>query len=388
MWCSPVLKWIASMIFLGTREVAIPLWNLYEVKTKRNPARRQKNMNRRVVIGSLVVVMLAGVMGVQAQTLNGAGASFPFPIYSKWAFEYEKVTSVKLNYQSIGSGGGIAQIKAKTVNFGASDAPLEVDELNEFGLVQFPMIVGGVVPVVNLREFKDGEIRISQKVLADIYLGKVTQWNDPAIQAINPGKKMPKRKITVVHRSDGSGTTWIFTNFLAKVSKEWKEKVDFGKAVPWPAGVGGKGNEGVSVNVKRIPGSIGYVEYAYAITNKLSTVLLENQAGQYVGPTIESFQAACASADWKNAPGYYMVLTDQPGENSWPITGASYILVHKEQPDAANATTMLKFFDWCFTNGQKAAIQLHYVPIPSNVVDMVEETWKTALRSDGQAVWK
>jgi phosphate transport system substrate-binding protein len=345
-------------------------------------------MNRCSVIVSLVVVMLAGAVGVQAQTLNGAGASFPFPIYSKWAFEYEKVTGVRLNYQSIGSGGGIAQIKAKTVNFGASDAPLDLDELNEFDLVQFPMVVGGVVPVVNLRGFQPGEIRLSRKVLADIYLGNITVWNDPAIQALNPGKNMPNRKITPVYRSDGSGTTWIFTNYLAKISSEWKEKVDYGKAVPWPAGVGGKGNEGVSVNVKRIPGSIGYVELAYAITNKLTTVLLENQTGHYVAPTIENFQAACASADWKNAPGYYMVLTDQPGEKSWPITGASYILVHKEQANAADAKAMLKFFDWCFKNGQKAAIQLHYVPIPSNVVEMVEETWTTSLQSGGQAVWK
>ncbi|MDX9755305.1 MAG: phosphate ABC transporter substrate-binding protein PstS [bacterium] len=332
----------------------------------------------------LVFTSLGSVL--HADTINGAGASFPFPIYSKWAFDYEKIAGVKINYQSIGSGGGIAQIKAKTVHFGASDEPLQAEELNQAGLIQFPMVVGGVVPVVNLKGIAN--LKLTRDLLAGIFLGTITQWNDPAIAAVNPGVTFPNRKITVVHRSDGSGTTWIFTNYLAKISKPWAEQVSYGKAVKWPVGVGGKGNEGVALNVKRIPGAIGYVEFAYALTNKLTTVALENQQGKFVEPTIESFQAACANADWAHTPGYYMVLTDQPGEGSWPITGASYILVYKNQDDSAQALQILKFFDWCYKNGGKSAVALHYVPLPDSVISLIRTTWKEDIQAGGEPVWK
>ena len=320
--------------------------------------------------------------------INGAGASFPYPVYSKWAFKYESITGVKLNYQSIGSGGGISQIKAKTVDFGASDAPLQQKELTESGLVQFPMIVGGVVPVLNCKGVAAGQMKLTPELLADIFIGKVATWDDKAIKDVNPDLAFPSMPITVVHRSDASGTSWIFTNYLSKVSPAWKEKVGADKAVAWPAGVGAKGNEGVAAYVQRVDGSIGYVEYAYALQNKMVTAQMKNSAGKFVAPAIKAFQAAAANADWKNAPGYYMVLVDQPGDESWPITGASFILVQKEQADAAHAKAMLAFFDWSFKHGTEIATELDYVPLPQNVYDMVEETWLKDVTASGKPVWQ
>ena len=324
---------------------------------------------------------------VEVKSLDGAGASFPYPIYSQWAYDYEKETGLKLNYQSIGSGGGIAQIKARTVDFGASDAPLEKEELDEAGLIQFPMIMGGVVPIVNIEGVERGTLSLPSAVLADIFLGKITRWSDAAISEHNEGLTLPDKDITVVHRADGSGTTWIFTSFLEKVSPAWKEKVGMGKAVEWPVGVGGKGNEGVAQYVQKIDGSVGYVEYAYALKSEIPYALMQNQAGKSVAPTIGSFQAAAASADWKSAPGFYMVLTDQPGEESWPITGASFILIHKDQPDAAKARAMLSFFTWCYENGGESAENLHYVPMPESVVDLVADEWRSSVKAGGQPVW-
>lgn len=338
-------------------------------------------------------LLLAGIAIMPAvafgqKTINGAGASFPYPVYSQWAYKYNNTTGVKINYQSIGSGGGIAQIKAKTVDFGASDAPLEKAELDEAGLIQFPMVMGGVTPVVNIKGVKPGTLKLSPDVLAGIYLGEIKKWNDPKITALNPSAKLPNLAVTVVHRADGSGTTWIFTNYLATVSSAWKTGVGSGKAVDWPAGVGGKGNEGVSINVQRINGSIGYVEFAYALQNKLNYVLLKNSAGNFVAPTIDSFQSAAANADWKNALGFYMVLNNQPGKDSWPITGATFILMHKEQQNADTAKAILSFFEWCYQHGDDVAVNLHYVPMPDNVVSLVKGQWATAITAQGNAVWK
>ncbi len=321
-------------------------------------------------------------------SISGAGATFPYPIYAKWAHMYNKVSGVELNYQSIGSGGGIAQIKAKTVNFGASDAPLEPEELNAEGLIQFPMVIGGVVLVVNLDGIEPGKLKLTATVLADIYLGKIKKWNDAALAKINPDLPLPDKDIAVVHRADGSGTTWIFTNYLDKISSEWKENVGAGKAVEWPTGMGGKGNEGVASYVQRISGAIGYVEFAYALENKMIHTQLQNREGNFVAPTIESFQNAAANADWQNAPGFYMVLTDQPGAETWPITGASFILMHKEQPKQEQALELLKFFDFCFKSGVLQAKELHYVPMPDNVADLVRLLWKESVKSDGKPVWE
>ena len=320
-------------------------------------------------------------------TLIGAGATFPYPIYAQWAHSYNQATGTKLNYQSIGSGGGIAQIKAKTVNFGASDAPIKADELDQLGLIQFPMVMGGVVPVVNIEGVNPGTLKLTKEVLADIFLGKIKKWNEKAIKNENPDVKLPDTAISVIHRADGSGTTWIFTNYLDKVSPEWKEKVGTGKAVEWPSGMGGKGNEGVAAYVQRIKGSIGYVEFAYALQNNMSHVLLQNQEGTFVAPTIESFQAAAANGDWKNAPGFYLVLTDQPGAASWPITGASFILMYKEQADMALAKEMLNFFNWCYKEGSQKAQDLHYVPMPTEVVELVNNLWSVSLKVENQPVW-
>ncbi len=320
-------------------------------------------------------------------TLIGAGATFPYPIYAQWAYTYHKVTGTKLNYQSIGSGGGIAQIKAKTVHFGASDAPMKAEELERLGLIQFPMVMGGVVPVANIKGVGPGQLKLTNTVLTDIYLGKIKTWNDPAIRVINPGLALPQTAISVIHRADGSGTTWIFTNYLQKISREWQEKVGMGKAVEWPTGMGGKGNEGVAAYVQRINGSIGYVEFAYALQNNMSHVRLQNQAGVFVEPTIASFQAAAANGDWKNAPGFYLVLTDQPGEDSWPITGASFILMYKAQQDQARAREMLNFFDWCYQHGANQAKTLHYVPMPKEVVGLVTDLWQSSLTTAGQPIW-
>ncbi len=320
-------------------------------------------------------------------TINGAGATFPYPVYARWADAYSKQTGIKLNYQSIGSGGGIAQIKARTVDFGASDAPMKKDELDQLGLVQWPQIMGGVVPVVNLKGINANQIELTPTLLADIFLGKVTKWSDPAIAEANPGVKLPATEITVVHRADGSGTTWIFTNYLDKVSPLWHEKVGTAKAVSWPLGVGGKGNEGVAAYVQRIDGAIGYVEFAYALQNSMTTAKLQNRDGNFVAPTIETFQAAAANADWADAPGFYLVLTDQPGAESWPITGASFILVYKDQANLDTARAVLKFFAWSYANGDQMATELDYVPMPDNVVQMAERMWSSEITAGGEKVW-
>jgi phosphate transport system substrate-binding protein len=340
-----------------------------------------------VALAAFAAVMFTGT-AMAAKKLAGAGASFPYPVYSQWAYKYGQDTRVQVNYQSIGSGGGIAQIKAKTVDFGASDAPLKPEELKEFGLMQFPMVIGGVVPVVNLKGVKGGRITLDGQTLSEIFMGKIKKWDDPKIAGMNKGVKLPATDITVVHRSDGSGTTWIFTNYLDKASAEWHDKVGFGKAVDWPAGVGGKGNEGVAAYVGRVEGAIGYVEYAYALQNKLAHTKLVNKAGKAVEPTIESFQAAAANADWANADEYYLVLTDQPGDTSWPISGATFILIYKDQADADVAKTVLKFFDWCYTDGDAMAEKLHYVPMPDNVADMVRGRWAKEVKAGGKPVWK
>jgi phosphate transport system substrate-binding protein len=342
-----------------------------------------------VILGlSLVQMQCAKKEAEQAKVINGAGATFPYPIYAQWAHKFESIGGVKLNYQSIGSGGGIAQIKAKTVDFGASDAPLDPQELDSTGLIQFPMIIGGVVPVINIQGIAAGDMHLPPDLLADIFLGKVEKWNDVRIKQVNPGLKLSAKDITVVHRADGSGTTWIFTNYLSKISADWKEKVGNGKAVNWPVGVGGKGNEGVAAYVQRVDGAIGYVEYAYALQNKMSHVLLQNREGEFIAPTSASFQAAAANADWKNAPGFYMVLTDQPGKESWPITGASFILMHRQQKNMATAKTALEFFDWSYRYGSELAAQLDYVPIPMNVVDLVEQNWRDSIKMNNTPVWK
>jgi phosphate transport system substrate-binding protein len=329
-----------------------------------------------------------GAAAADVQSISGAGATFPYPVYAKWAEAYAARTGVKMNYQSIGSGGGIKQIKARTVDFGASDAPLEPGDLDKSGLLQFPMIMGGVVPVVNLPGVHRGALKLDGQVLADIYLGKVTKWNDPAIAKLNKGVKLPATAISVVHRADGSGTTWIFTNYLSTVSAEWKSKVGNDKAVSWPVGIGGKGNEGVASYVTRIKGSIGYVEYAYALQNKMNHAKLQNRAGKFVDPDSKTFQAAAANADWTHVPGFYMVLTDQPGAESWPITGASFILVYKSQADPKLGAAVLSFFDWAYHNGQKMAEALDYVPMPAKVVDLVERTWSSTISGpNGSPVW-
>lgn len=325
-------------------------------------------------IPRLAAVVLAVAAGTAlAQDVTGAGASFPAPIYSKWADAYNKASGVRINYQSVGSGAGIKQIKARTVDFGASDAPLKDDELAKDGLVQFPTVIGGVVPVVNIAGIEPGQIKLTGAVLGDIYLGKITKWNDAAISGLNPGVALPDAAIAVVRRADGSGTSFLFTNYLSKVNAEWKAKVGEGTAVNWPTGAGGKGNEGVSAFVQRLPNSIGYVEYAYAKQNKMSHVQLRNQAGNYVNPDDLTFKAAAAGADWNRS--FYQVLTEQPGKDSWPITGATFILMYKNQDKPASATHALKFFDWAYTQGDKAAQDLEFVPLPASVKDLVRKQW-------------
>jgi phosphate transport system substrate-binding protein len=307
------------------------------------------------------------------QEATGAGASFPAPLYAKWAADYHKATGVKINYQSVGSGAGLRQIEAKTVDFGASDAPLKDEDLAKKGLVQFPTVIGGVVPVVNIPGINPGQLKLSGKVLGDIYLGKVTQWNDPAIAALNPGVKLPEAAIAPVRRADGSGTSFIFTNYLSKVNPEWKEKVGEGTAVNWPIGAGGKGNEGVAAFVGRLANSIGYVEYAYVKQNKLNYVQLQNAEGAFVSPDDDAFKAAAAGADWSKS--FYQILTNQPGKASWPITGATFILMHKSQDKPQQASATLKFFDWAYQTGDKTAADLDYVPMPDSVKSVIVKSW-------------
>lgn len=316
-----------------------------------------------------------------AADITGAGATFPFPVYSKWADAYKKETGNSLNYQSIGSGGGIKQIQAKTVTFGASDMPLTADRLEKDGLVQWPMVMGAIVPVVNLEGVNAGDLVFDGATLADIYLGKITKWDDPAIKKLNPKVNLPSTAIAVVRRSDGSGTTFNFTNYLSKVSPDWKSKVGEGTAVEWPVGVGAKGNEGVSANVGQTRNSIGYVEYAYAKQNKLTYAGMVNSAGKAVQPTVPTFQAAAANADWAKSPGYYVILTNQPGEASWPITAATFILMHKVPADKAASDEALKFFKWAFEKGGKMAEELDYIPMPASVIHQIEKTWSVDIKS-------
>jgi phosphate transport system substrate-binding protein len=325
----------------------------------------------------------------QAADITGAGATFPYPIYAKWADAYKKETGTGMNYQSIGSGGGIKQIKAKTVDFGASDMPLKPADLADAGLTQFPTVMGGVVPVYNLPGIAAGAIKLDPATLAKIFMGEITKWDDPAIKALNPGVALPSTALSVVHRSDGSGTTFIFTNYLSKVSPEWKTKVGEGTAVKWPAGVGGKGNEGVASFVKQIKGSIGYVEYAYALQNKMTNALLKNKAGNYVSPNEKSFMAAAANANWSIKEDFYEILTDEPGADSWPITGATFILMHKMQNSPEQAAEVLKFFKWAYAKGDQMAMQLDYIPMPDNVVKLIETSWKQKLSdSSANAIYK
>jgi phosphate transport system substrate-binding protein len=319
-----------------------------------------------------------------AQDVTGAGATFPAPLYAKWADAYNKATGLKINYQSVGSGAGMRQIRGKTVDFGASDVPLTDADLAKDGLIQFPTVIGGVVPVVNVRGIGPGQLKLSGQLLGDIYLGKVTKWNDPAITALNPGLPLPDTAIAPVRRADGSGTTFIFTNYLSKVNAEWKSKVGEAPAVNWPTGAGGKGNEGVAAFVQRLPNSIGYVEYSYARTNKMAHVQLRNLAGNFVNPDDSSFKAAAAGAEWSKS--FYQILTQQPGAGSWPITGATFILMHAKQDKPAQGSASLKFFEWAFINGDGMATELEYVPLPPAVKDLVRREWAKIQDGTGKAV--
>src|SRR4051812_1245266 len=329
-------------------------------------------------------IVTAGVVAASSAAwgadITGAGATFPFPLYSKWADAYKKETGNGLNYQSIGSGGGIKQITAKTVTFGASDMPLKAEQLQKDGLVQFPTVIGGDVPVATLEGIKSGDLKLDGPTLAKIFLGEIKTWNDPAIAKLNPSAKLPAQPIVVVHRSDGSGTTFIWTDYLSKVSPDWKSKVGASTAVEWPVGIGAKGNEGVANNVGQTKGSIGYVEYAYAKQNKLNFAKMVNKDGKTVAPTSESFQAAAASADWTGTPGFGVILTDEPGAGSWPISGATFILIHKQPQDAAAATEALKFFTWGFSKGDKMAEDLDFVPMPDNVVPAIQKVWAAEIK--------
>ncbi|MEI7804105.1 MAG: phosphate ABC transporter substrate-binding protein PstS [Hyphomicrobiales bacterium] len=322
----------------------------------------------------------AALAPAQAADISGAGATFPYPIYAKWADAYKKETGNGLNYQSIGSGGGIKQIKAKTVTFGASDAPLSGKDLDESGLAQFPMVMGGIVPVVNLDGIAPGSLVIDGPTLAKIFMGEIKTWDDAALKKLNPSAKLPSQAIVVVHRSDGSGTTYNFAYYLADVSADWKSKVGFNTSVEWPVGIGAKGNEGVANNVANTKGSVGYVEYAYALQNKLTYTKMINKAGKTVAPTAEAFQAAAANADWKSQPGYGVILANQPGENSWPMTAATWILVYKKPADAAATGEALKFFTWAYAKGGKMAQELDYVPMPAKVITDIEKYWASEIK--------
>ena len=346
---------------------------------------RMKQLFASMLIGSAAILTSTATF---AADMTGAGATFPYPIYAKWAEMYKKNTGNGLNYQSVGSGAGIKQIKAKTVDFGASDMPLPAAELDADGLVQFPAIMGGVVTVVNLDGIAPGAMKLTGPVVADIYLGKITKWNDPQIVALNPGMKLPADDITVVHRADSSGTSFLFTDFLSKTNPDFKAKIGSGTAVKWALGLGGKGNDGVAANVQRIKGSIGYVEWAYAKKNKMSHTQLKNKDGVFLQPDDDNFKAAAASAEWTKTPGFAVVLTDAAGKQSWPITGVSYILMHKSQADGVKGKEVLKFFDWAYKNGGAAAAELDYVPMPASVTKLVQDSWKANLKDgSGKAIW-
>ncbi len=335
---------------------------------------------------AVVALGMSGAAG--AAEISGAGATFPYPIYAKWAEAYKAKTGTSMNYQSIGSGGGIKQIIAKTVDFGATDMPLKPEDLAKNDLQQFPMVMGGVVLVVNLPGVQPGQLKLDGKTLAGMYLGTITKWNDPAIAQLNPEMKLPDKAVATVHRSDGSGTNFIFTHYLSSVDPEFNSKVGENTSVEFPGGLGGKGNEGVAALASRTDGAIGYVEYAYALQNKMTYTQLRNREGAFVAPNSASFQAAATNADWSQAPGFYMLLTDQPGKESWPITGATFILMHKQQTDPAKAREVLNFFDWAYRNGGKLAEELAYVPMPQKVIGMVEQSWKAIVGSNGKPVWQ
>ncbi len=343
-----------------------------------------KSMPIRTLTGALT--LLGTVTAALAQDVTGAGASFPAPLYARWAADYNKATGNRINYQSVGSGAGIRQISGKTVDFGASDAPLKDEDLAKDGLVQFPMVIGGVVPVVNIAGIATRQMKLSGAVLGDIYLGKITKWNDAAIAGLNPGLKLPDAQIAVVRRADGSGTSFIFTNYLSKVNDQWKSKVGEGTAVKWPTGAGGKGNEGVAAFVQRLPNSIGYVEYAYAKQNKMTYPLLQNAAGNFVAPDDASFKAAAAGADW--AKSFYQILTNQPGKEAWPITGATFIVMHARQDKPQQAAAALRFFDWAYKNGDQTALELDYVPMPDSVKSAARRQWARITDGAGAAVFK
>ena len=343
-----------------------------------------KSVFKSSLIVSAGLAMMSFASLAAAQDVTGAGASFPAPLYSKWAADYNKATSVKINYQSVGSGAGLRQIEAKTVDFGASDAPLKDEDLAKKGLMQFPTVIGGVVPVVNIKGITPGQLKLTGPVLGDIFLGKITNWTDPAIKALNPTLALPDAAIAPVRRADGSGTSFIFTNYLSKVNPEWKSKVGEGTAVNWPVGAGGKGNEGVAAFVGRLPNSIGYVEYAYVKQNKMNFAQLRNAAGTYVSPDDSAFKAAAVGADW--AKSFYQILTEQPGKDSWPITGATFILMQKVQDKPAQATAVLKFFDWAYKGGDKTADDLDYVPMPAAVKAVIEKSWADIKDASGKAV--
>lgn len=333
----------------------------------------------------LAVTGIAGA--VQAADMTGAGATFPFPIYAKWAEAYKKETGNGLNYQSIGSGGGIRQIKSKTVDFGASDMPLKGEELDSAGLLQFPTVMGALVPAINVPGIDAGKLKLTGTLLAEIYMGTVKKWNDPKIAGINAGLQLPDININVVYRSDGSGTTFVFTDYLSRVSADWKSKIGANTSVQFPVGVGGKGNEGVAASVKQIANSIGYVEYAYAKQNKLSYALVQNKDGQYPAPSIEAFQAAAANADWNAAPGFGIIINDQPGAKSWPITSATFILVYKKTDKVEQAKEVMKFFDWAYKSGDALATELEYVPLPANVKDKVRASWKSIVDGSDKPIF-
>ena len=330
---------------------------------------------------SLLIASLCLSGVAHATDVTGAGSSFVFPVISKWSQDYSKTADNRINYQSIGSGGGIAQIKAATVDFGASDAPMSAEDLQAAGLGQFPSVIGGIVPIINVEGIESGKLKLDGETLAKIFMGTVKKWSDPAIVALNPGVTLPDTAITVVHRSDGSGTTYNFTNYLSKASSEWNEKLKFGSTVQWPAGVGGKGNEGVSAYVKQIKGSIGYVEYSYAVTNKLSYTQLKNAAGKFIAPTAKSFAAAADTADWANAKDFGLIVTNAPGEEAWPITATTWIITYKEAKNAEKSKAAFDFFKWSLENGQKQAAELDYVALPKSLVDRVENYWKAEFTS-------
>jgi phosphate transport system substrate-binding protein len=342
---------------------------------------------RNALVASSAVLGLAGFAGsAVAAEITGAGASFPAPVYAKWADAYQKATGNKINYQSIGSSGGLKQIRAKTVDFGASDMPLKPEELQKDGLVQFPTVIGGVVPVVNLPGVKPGQLKLTGAVLADIYLGKVKKWNDPEIAKLNAGVALPDQQVAVVRRADGSGTSFIFTNYLSKVSPEWQQKVGEGTAPQWPVGTGGKGNEGVSAIVQQLPGSIGYVEYAYAKQNKMTHVSMQNAEGHFVQPDDVNFKAAAAGADWAKS-AFYQILTNQAGKDSWPITGATFIVMQANAEKPAQSAEVLKFFEWAYKNGGATATELDYVPLPDTLVKLIHTSWANIKEGAGKPVY-